>query len=64
MHWKRKVIRDIIDVLKSSSDDSDEEYIKAKYLDKVFWECNFKNVFLQGAILKTSFSEKVVLKNT
>ena len=36
MHRKRKVIRDIIDVLKSSSDDSDEEYIKAKYLDKVF----------------------------
>ena len=42
---KEKVIRHIIDDLQSSDDDSDEEYVKAKYED----------IFLKEAILKMHF---------
>ena len=50
--WKWKLII-ITDDLESSSDDSDEKYIKTKYLD---------NVFFMWAILKIWFLKEAVLK--
>ena len=44
------------DVLKSSSDDSDWEWIKAKYQNNVFWESNLAYVFFEGASLKLAMS--------
>ena len=58
---EKKLIRHITDDLESSSDDSDEEYIKAIRL--VFlWESNFESVFFGKAILKNVFYERAILK--
>ena len=52
INWKWKLII-ITDDLESSSDTSDEKYIKTKYL---------YNVLFRWAILKTSFLKEAVLK--
>ena len=71
---KKKKNRYITDDLEISSDDSDEEQIKIKYRDNVFFrKSNFDKAFFNGAILIISFSESIsknvffegkILKNT